>query len=477
MSTPTTEHENLFIDGAWTPSTGRDRIEVIDPSTEQRLGSVPAATTADVDAAVTAARRALPAWSALDNAERAKALHRLAEALEQRGADMARTVSQQNGMPIAVSAGLEAGFPPLLLRYYADLVADQPRSTRRTGLLGGQIDVVRKPIGVVGVIVPWNFPQTLSMMKIAPALATGNTVVVKPSPETVLDSILLAEAIIEAGLPAGVINIVPGGAEVGSHLVTHPGVDRIAFTGSTATGRTIAEQCGRLLRPVSLELGGKSATIVLDDGDIAGSMEDLFKATLLNNGQTCFLGTRVLAPRNRYSEIVGTLAGLAAAATIGDAVDEATMIGPMVNPRQRDRVEGYIARGKSEGGTVVTGGARPDRPGWFITPTIFSDVTNDAVIAREEIFGPVLTVIAYDSDDDAVAIANDSAYGLGGSVWSTDPERARAFAERIETGTIGINGYNLDPGAPFGGVKDSGLGREWGPEALESYVELQSIYL
>ncbi len=473
----TIEHDSLFIDGAWEPGTGGERIAVVNPSTEAALGSVAVASAADVDKAVAAARRAAGPWAARSNAERAEAMERLAAALEKRGSEIAQTVSRQNGMPIAVSNGLEAGFPPLLLRYYAGLVKDQPTVARRAGLLGGQIDVVRKPQGVVGVIVPWNFPQTLSWMKIAPALATGNTVVVKPSPETVLDSLLIVEAIQESGLPAGVINIVYGDAEVGAQLVSHPGIDRIAFTGSTEVGRIIAQECGRLLRPVSLELGGKSATIVLDDGDIANSIENLFKATLLNNGQTCFLGTRVLAPHSRYGEVVDTLAGLAQACTIGDALDEATMVGPMVNPKQLARVEGYIDLGKQEGSKLVAGGGRPDRAGYFVAPTIFADVRNDQKIAREEIFGPVLAVIGYGDEDEAVAIANDSSMGLGGSVWSQDLDRARRVAERIETGTIGINGYNLDPGAPFGGVKDSGIGREWGPEALESYVELQSIYL
>ncbi|WP_071288198.1 aldehyde dehydrogenase [Mycolicibacterium llatzerense] len=475
--TTVVEHDGLFIDGSWTAGESAQRIEVVNPSTERRLGSVSAASSGDVDRAVAAARQAFLEWSARNSDERADLLNGLADALERRGAEMAQTVSRQNGMPIAVSNGLEAGFPPLLLRYYSGLVAAQPTFTRRSGLLGGQIDVLRKPMGVVGVIVPWNFPQTLAMMKIAPALATGNTIVLKPSPETVLDSILLGEAIAEAGLPPGVINIVPGDGAIGGYIVRHPGIDRIAFTGSTETGRTIAQECGKLLRPVSLELGGKSATILLDDADIANSMADFFKATLLNNGQTCFLGTRVLAPRTRYAEIVDVLAGLAQAATIGDAVDESTMIGPMVSPRQRQRVEGYIEKGKAEGARLVVGGTRPDREGWFVTPAIFADVTNDKAIAREEIFGPVLSVISYDTEDEAVAIANDSCYGLGGTVWSPDHDRARGIAERIETGTIGINGYNLDPAAPFGGVKDSGIGREWGPEALDTYVELQSIYL
>ncbi|BAX96204.1 aldehyde dehydrogenase [Mycobacteroides stephanolepidis] len=476
VTTAVIEHDSLFIGGAWSHRAG-ERLSVINPSTEEYLGGVPAGTVADVDLAVTAARQVLGSWAALGNSVRAGYLDRLADALEARGSQMAQTVSRQNGMPIAVSNGLEAGFPPLLLRFYAGLVRDQPRVSRRSGLLGGQIDVVRKPMGVVGVIVPWNFPQTLAMMKIAPALAAGNTVVVKPSPETVLDTILLADAVIEAGLPAGVINIVPGGPEIGRYLVSHPGIARIAFTGSTEAGRAIAQECGRLLRPVSLELGGKSATIVLDDGNISASIEELFKATLLNNGQTCFLGTRVLAPRARYGEIVDTLADLARAATIGDALEETTMVGPMVSPRQRERVENYIESGKADGSRLVAGGTRPQRAGWFVAPTVFADVTNAQRIACEEIFGPVLAVIGYDSDEEALHIANDSAFGLGGSVWSADPDRARAFAQRIETGTIGINGYNLDPAAPFGGVKDSGIGREWGPEALESYVELQSIYL
>ena len=473
----TVRQEALFIGGEWVAGTEADPIELVDPSTERRIATVASAGPADVDRAVTAARRALPAWAGLTNTQRAEHLERLAQELERRTEQIAYAVSTQNGMPITLSTQLEAGFPPLLLRYYAELVKTRSAVSRRTGLLGGQIDVVDKPVGVVGVIVPWNFPQTLSMMKIAPAVATGNTVVVKPSPETVLDALIVAEAIAESGIPAGVINIVPGGVAVGRHLVGHPGIDHIAFTGSTETGREIARQCGGLLRPVSLELGGKSAAIVLDDGDITASMESFFAATLLNNGQTCFLGTRVLAPRSRYHEVVDALAGLAAGATIGDAVAESTMIGPMVTAAHRDKVEGYIALGKASGGKLVTGGTRPDRAGWFVTPTVFADVTNDQPIAREEIFGPVLAVIAYDDDDDAVTIANDSPYGLGGSVWSQDPQRARALAQRIETGTIGINGYNLDPAAPFGGVKNSGIGREWGPEALETYVELQSIYL
>ena len=312
--------------------------------------------------------------------------------------------------------------------------------------------------------MPWNFPQTLAMFKLAPLLAAGCTVVIKSSPETVLDSLLLAEAIIEAGLPAGVVNIVPAGREVGAYLVEHPGIDKVAFTGSSASGRVIARRCGELLRPVTLELGGKSAAIVLDDADLADATEALFGATMLNNGQTCFICTRVLAPRSRYDEVLEVFGGLADALVVGDSLDPATQLGPVASARQRDRIEGYIEKGRAEGGRIVAGGGRPQEleRGWFVQPTIFADVDNSDTIAREEIFGPVLAVIPYDSVDEAVAIANDSEFGLGGSVWSGDVERANAVARRVQTGTIGINHYMLDPAAPFGGVKASGIGtRAW----------------
>jgi acyl-CoA reductase-like NAD-dependent aldehyde dehydrogenase len=347
-------------------------------------------------------------------------------------------------------------------------------------VLGGTIKVLREPVGVVAAIVPWNFPQTLGFMKIAPALAAGCTVVVKPSPETVLDAFLLARTAIDAGLPPGVLGIVPGGRELGARLVAHPDVDKVAFTGSTAAGREIAQTCGRLLRPVTLELGGKSATIVLDDAelDLAAIGADLFVATLANNGQTCFLGPRVLAPRHRYAEVVDVFTEFARSMAIGDSLDPGTQIGPMATARHRARVESYIAQGRAEGGRVTTGGGRPegrDR-GWFIEPTVFADVGNDATVCREEIFGPVLTVIPYRDEEEAVRIANDSDYGLGGTVWSADPDRALRLARRVRTGTIGINRYMPDPAAPFGGVKDSGIGRELGPEGLAAYQQPKSIY-
>jgi aldehyde dehydrogenase (NAD+) len=480
MST-TIDSDQLFIGGGWTKPKGTGRIPVVSASTEEPIGSVPEGTNADIDVAVDAARRAFDdpkGWSSWPVEERAQALERLAAAYESRAGEIARRISMQNGMPIAVSSQLEAVFPPVLARYYAGLIRQAVLEEDRQGLLGGVIHVSRKPVGVVGAIVPWNFPQTLAMFKLAPLLAAGCTVVVKPSPETVLDSLLLAEAILEAGLPPGVVNIVPAGREVGAYLVEHPKVDKIAFTGSTAAGRVIAARCGELLRPVTLELGGKSASIVLDDADLPKAAEALFGATLLNNGQTCYLGTRVLAPRSRYKEMLDFFAGFAGALQVGDALDPKTQIGPVASARQRDRIEGYIAKGKAEGARLVAGGGRPkgQKQGWFVEPTVFADVENSHTIAREEIFGPVLSVIPYDDLDHAVRIANDSDFGLGGSVWTSDPARGEDLAKRVQTGSIGINHYVPDPAAPFGGIKASGLGRELGPEGLTAYLQLQSIY-
>ena len=482
MSTQTTiDSADLFIGGEWITPKGSDRISVLAASTEEVVGSVPDGTNADIDDAVRAARGALEdpsGWSSWSSEDRAQALERLAGAMEARGEEIAHRVSLQNGMPISLALQVEAVFPPLLAQYYAGLIRQTALEEDRQGLLGGTIHVLRKPVGVVGAIVPWNYPQTLAMFKLAPLLAAGCTVVMKPSPETVLDSLLLAEAILEAGLPAGVVNIVPAGREVGAYLVEHPDVDKIAFTGSSASGRMIGRRCGELLRPVTLELGGKSAAIVLDDADLAGATEALFGATMMNNGQTCVNCTRVLAPRARYDEVLEVFSGLANALVVGDSLDPATQVGPVASARQRERIEGYIEKGRAEGGRIVAGGGRPpeqDR-GWFVEPTIFADVDNSDTIAREEIFGPVLAVIPYDGVDQAVAIANDSEFGLGGSVWSRDPERAQDVARRVQTGSIGINHYMLDPAAPFGGVKASGIGRELGPEGLEAYLQLQSIY-
>ncbi|MFI7705109.1 aldehyde dehydrogenase [Nonomuraea sp. NPDC049480] len=477
-------YDTFFIGGAWVSPATDGVLAPINASTEERLGQVPEGAEADIDAAVAAARRAFDdpsGWSSWEPARRAEVMDRLADAIDRRADGFVERVSAQNGMPVAVARQLETGYPSAVLRYYAGLARAAAFEETRDGLFGGSIEVRRMPVGVVAAIVPWNFPQALSMFKIAPAMATGCTLVIKPSPETVLDSYLLAEAVEEAGVPAGVVNIVPAGREVGAYLVAHPDVDKVAFTGSTAAGRIIAETCGRLLRPVTLELGGKSAAIVLDDADLdLGKIgQGLFGATLLNNGQTCFLGTRVLAPRSRYAEVVDAFTALAGSLTVGDAADPATQIGPMATARQRDRVESYIAKGRGEGARVTTGGGRPaglDR-GWFVQPTVFADVDNSSVIAQEEIFGPVLSLIPYDGVDDAVRIANDSDFGLGGTVWTSDPERGAAVAHRVRTGTIGVNRYIPDPAAPFGGVKASGLGRELGPEGLAGYQQVQTVYV
>lgn len=477
-------YDTLWIGGEWVrPST--DRVIVpINPSTEEAAGRVPEAVEADVDAAVAAARSAFEdpqGWAQWTPQQRAAVMDRLAEEIDARAPQFIERVSSQNGMPVAVAGLLEAGYPSLVLRYYAGLARNADFEETRDGLMGGPIRVIKQPVGVVAAIVPWNFPQALCMFKLAPALAAGCTVVIKPSPETVLDAYLLAEAIQAADVPAGVVNIVPAGREVGAYLVAHRGVDKVAFTGSTAAGRSIAETCGRLLRPVTLELGGKSAAIVLDDAelDLAQIGEGLFISTLLNNGQTCFLGTRVLAPKSRYDEVVGAFTAFAESLRIGPASSPDTQVGPMATSRQRERVEGYIAKGRAEGGRITTGGGRPqdlDR-GFFVQPTVFAGLDNNATIAQEEIFGPVLTVIGYDGVDDAIRLANDSDFGRGGTVWTSDPERGERVARQVCTGTIGVNRYVPDPAAPFGGVKGSGLGRELGPEGLASYQQFQTVYV
>jgi len=476
------EYDKLYIGGEWTRPATSNTIPVHSAATEQQVGVVPEGGEADVDAAVAAARKAFDdpqGWSRWEPARRAEVLERFAVALEKRAEETQRRVSMQNGMPIWLAQQFEGPFPPLLLRYYGGLVSQTPQEEVRPGMLGGTSVVIREPVGVVAAIVPWNVPQAITFLKLAPALAAGCTVVLKPAPETVLDAMLMSEAADEAGLPAGVLSVVPGGRELGAYLGSHPQVDKVSFTGSTAAGRAIAETCGRLLRPVTLELGGKSAAIVLDDADLRTSIESFFAATLLNNGQICWLGTRVLAPRSRYAEVVDTVTGLAGSLRLGDPMDPATQVGPLVSSRQRDRVESYIAKGLNDGARLTTGGGRPKDldHGWYVEPTVFAEVDNEHAIAQEEIFGPVLSVIPYSSDEEAVAIANASDYGLGGTVWTTDPERGEAVARKVSSGTIGINAYVNDPTAPFGGIKASGMGRELGPEGMHGYQVLKTVYL
>lgn len=470
----TTEPE-LFIDGRFR--TANSVEPVTDAATEQLLGEGPSASPGDIDDAVAASRRALPDWSATPAAERAHFLERFADALAARAADTSEVCTRETGAPITFSRIMNGLVPQAVVRYYAALIRKTDGEEIRPSASGHTI-VRREPVGVVGAVVPWNVPQVLAAMKFAPALAAGCTVVLKPAPETALDARAFGEAAAEAGLPPGVLNVAAGGDKVGAYLVGHPDVDKVAFTGSSEVGRLIAETCGRLLRPVTLELGGKSAAIILDDADLESTMLGLRTAAFANNGQTCHASTRILAPRSRYREVVDALAEMTASLHVGDPLDEATEIGPLVSARHRERVLGYIEIGKAEGALLVAGGGPPvDRPrGWYVAPTLFADVDNSARIAREEIFGPVLTVMPYGTDAEAVDLANDSDFGLGGTVWSSDDARATELARRVHTGTIGINGYQLDVDAPFGGIKASGVGRELGPEGLVAYQTLKSIF-
>ena len=475
MTTVIDSGARVFVDGSFR--TAAEVTPVIEAATGEPLGNGSAATESEIDEAVAAARGALPGWSATPAAERAEVLVRLADALQARATDTNELCTRENGMPIRLSRGANGMFPAGLLRYYAGLIACGSDEEIRPATVGHTI-VRREPVGVVAAITPWNYPQALAAMKIAPALAAGCTMVLKAAPETALDALIFGEAARDAGLPPGVLNIVAGGPVAGAHLVQHPGVDKVAFTGSTAAGRIIGEMCGRLIRPVTLELGGKSAAIILDDADLDATVKGLRSASFVNNGQTCHLSSRILAPRSRYAEVVDAVAALADGLTVGDPLEKSTDIGPLVSSRQRERVLDYIEIGKSEGAKVVAGGSVPaDQPrGWYVSPTVFADVDNSARIAQEEIFGPVLAVIAYETERQAIDIANDSEFGLGGTVWSADHERATDVARAVRTGTIGINHYVMDMQAPFGGVKSSGIGHELGPEGLAAYQSCKSIY-
>ena len=472
------EHTDLFIGGQWRAASAAGRIDVVNPATEEVWASVPDADAADVDAAVRAARVALPDWRGIGAAARAEVVLRFADELAARGEGMARVITAENGTPIAETSAA-ASHSAGILRYFATLadLVDAVDVRPFPNTPGSYTEVSREAVGVCALISPWNFPLGLVMVKLAPALIAGCTVVIKPAAETPLDLRVLLEAAVAAGIPAGVINVITGGRETGSLLVQHPLVDKVAFTGSTEAGRIIAQQCGSLLRPVTLELGGKSAAILLDDVDLDYFGTMLNRTCLRNTGQTCYNSTRILAPRSRYGEIVELVAGVVASTKQGDPLELDTVYGPTVSARQRDRVEGYIALGRAEGATVATGGGRPafDR-GFFVQPTVFSDVDNRMRIAQEEIFGPVLVVIPFDDDSDAARIANDSQFGLGGSIFSADESRAAALARTIETGSIGVNFFGSNHAAPFGGWKDSGLGVEYGPEGLNAYLRLKSVH-
>ncbi len=472
-------YEKLFIGGEWIDPGGSAVIEVHSPYSHDLVGRVPEGTKGDIDRAVAAARDAFDTgpWPRLDPVERAEVVQKLADLYAAHLDDFARIITAEMGSPMLFSQMAQAPMPQVMLQYFVDLARTFTFEERRDGVFGPML-VRREPVGVVGAIVPWNVPQFVSMSKIAPALVSGSTIVIKPAPETPLDMFLLAELVAEAGIPDGVFNVVPGGREVGEHLVTHPGVDKIAFTGSTAAGRRIASLCGEQLKRCSLELGGKSAAIVLADADPATTVPGLEFSGLMNNGQACVAQTRILVPRSGYDTWVEALAEMGRRQVTGDPTEMTTTLGPLVAERQRDRVEGYIDIGKAEGARIVAGGGRPDiDTGWFVEATVFADVDNSMRIAQEEIFGPVLCVIPYDDEAEAIAIANDSVYGLAGSVWTGDTDHGLDVARQVRTGTFGINQYLMDFTSPFGGFKASGLGREFGPEGLSAYLEPKSIAL
>ncbi|GAA4398639.1 aldehyde dehydrogenase [Actinomadura verrucosospora] len=471
------EHDRLFIGGEWAAPAGTGVIDVVSPHTEEVIGRVPEGTEGDIDAAVAAARRAFDEgpWPRMTPAERAEIVGRLSAIYAERQQEMADLVTAEMGSPIMFSVFGQAAIPQMVLQYYVDLAASYTWEEERQGMLG-PVTVTQEPVGVVAAVVPWNVPQFTLMLKLAPALIAGCTVVAKPSPETPLDSYLLAEWIREAGVPEGVVNFVPAGREVGAYLVAHPDVDKVSFTGSTAAGRKIGAVCGEQLKRVTLELGGKSAAIILDDADLASTVEGFKLASLMNNGEACAAQTRILASRRRYDEVADALATMVSGLNVGDPADYGCEIGPLVAKRQQERVENYIRIGQDEGAKLITGGLnRPHDRGWYVAPTVFGDVGNDMRIAREEIFGPVLVLIPYEDEADAVRIANDSDYGLGGSVWTSDVDHGVEVARRIRTGSCGVNMYTLDPNTPFGGYKNSGLGRELGPEGLHAYLEHKSI--
>jgi aldehyde dehydrogenase (NAD+) len=475
------DRDALFIGGEWAAPASGELLQVISPHSEEVVATVPEGTPADIDAAVAAARTAYDEgpWPRMSPAERITVVEAFSALYAGRLGEMADLITTEMGSPTAFSNLAQAPAPWMQIEAFLTAAREFPWEEPRPGALGADVIVRHEPVGVVAAIAPWNVPQFTIMSKLVPALLAGCTVVVKPAPETPLDSYLLAELLTEAGVPPGVVNIVAAGRDVGAHLVAHPGVDKVAFTGSTAAGRAIGKVCGEHLKRVSLELGGKSAAIVLDDADLAPTMEGLKFIALMNSGQACVAQTRILASRGNYDAVVDALAETVSAMTVGDPSDTDTEVGPMVAQRQQERVEKYIALGQEEGARLVVGGTGMPEGldhGWYVRPTIFADVDNRMRIAQEEIFGPVLSVIPFDDVDDAVRIANDSDYGLAGTVWTTDFDAGVEVARRVRTGTYGVNTYTMDFAAPFGGYKASGFGREFGPEGLAEYTEVKSIY-
>ncbi|MFD7686007.1 aldehyde dehydrogenase family protein [Streptomyces sp. NPDC059781] len=457
-------YDGMYIDGAWRPAAGPDVIEVVNPADEQVIATVPAGTLEDVDAAVRAARAALPAWAATPPAERAARLAALRDVLVARQDEIAETVTAELGSPLKLSQAVHAGVPIAVTGSYAELAATYAFEERT-----GNSTVLHEPVGVVGAITPWNYPLHQIVAKTAPALAAGCTIVVKPAEDTPLVARLFAEAVHEAGIPAGVFNLVTGlGPVAGQALAEHPGVDLVSFTGSTAVGRRIGAIATGMVKRVALELGGKSANVILPSADLARAVNVGVANVMSNSGQTCSAWTRMLVHHDRYDEAVELAA--TAAAKYGDR------IGPLVNAAQQERVRGYIGKGVAEGARLVAGG--PDSPhekGYHVSPTVFADVTPEMTIAQEEIFGPVLSILRYTDEEDALRIANGTVYGLAGAVWAGDEAEAVAFARRMETGQVDINGGRFNPLAPFGGYKQSGVGRELGAHGLTEYLQTKSL--
>ncbi|GAB3213947.1 aldehyde dehydrogenase family protein [Marinactinospora thermotolerans] len=472
---------SLYINGAWTESASAQALDVVNPATEEVVDRVPVGDPKDVDRAVAAARAAFPAWSALPLAERLRHLAKAHELLTARAGDIARTIATDIGSPLRFATQVQTGLPITILRSYLDLLGGETGARYFEGEKVGTSLVVREPYGVVGAITPWNYPLHQIVLKVAPALAAGNTVVLKPTEIAPLAAYALADILHDAGLPPGVFNLVCGtGPVVGEAIAAHPDVDVVSFTGSGRAGRRVSEVAAATVKKVSLELGGKSPNVILPGADLGRAVKRGVADVMRNSGQSCNALTRMLVHRDSYDEAVGLAAEYTANHVVGDPFGEGVRVGPLVSAAQRDRVRGYIEQGMAEGARLVTGGAEPPEGlerGYYVRPTVFADVRNDMRIAQEEIFGPVLALIPYGSEDEAVEIANDTVYGLAAAVWSGDREHAVAVARRLRAGQVEVNGGAYNPLAPFGGYRQSGVGREAGLFGLDEFCEIKAIQL